>query len=118
MLHRGTAGAFWAATPEDQWQVGETRKAKIKSVWAEPYGDRRQELAFVLKDVDAADLEKRLDACLLTDEEMALGPEAWKGFAPAEPAKEHADHDHDHDHTHEAPAPFKGHSPEGGIHMN
>ena len=118
VLHRGTAGAFWAATPEDQWQVGETRKAKIKSVWAEPYGDRRQELAFVLKDVDAADLEKRLDACLLTDEEMALGPEAWKGFAPAEPAKEHADHDHDHDHTHEAPAPFKGHTPDGGIHMN
>ena len=121
VLHRGTAGAFWAATPEDQWDVGETRKEKIKSVWSEPYGDRRQELAFVLRDVDPADLEKRLDACLLTDEEMALGPEGWKAYAPAETPAAQTDHDHDHDHDHghdhDDAKPFKGHSPDGGIHM-
>ena len=122
VLHRGTAGAFWAATPEKDWDVGEVRKAKIKSVWSEPYGDRRQELAFVVHDIDPASLAERLDACLLTDEEMALGPEGWKALTPPD-AHEHAgeahthDNGHDHDHEHAAPGGFKGHTPEGGKHM-
>ncbi len=114
VLHRGTAGAFWAASPEKDWNVGDVRKAKIKSVWSEPYGDRRQELALVLHDLDPAALERLLDACLLTDEEMRIGPEGWKAFAPHDG---HAPAPAGDTHDHESPGAFKGHTPEGGKHM-
>jgi G3E family GTPase len=119
-FHHAMAGSFWAATPEGDWPVSDERKARIKTVWQEPFGDRRQELAFVVENLEREALEKRLDACLLTDDEMALGPEGWKklaGHAPHEPA--HHDHPH-HDHPHEPAArePFKGHSPAGGHHSN
>jgi G3E family GTPase len=122
VLHRGTAGAFWAATPEKDWDVGDARKAKIKSIWSEPHGDRRQEMAFVLHGLSAEALEKQLDACLLTDEEMATGPEGWKSLAPHDPVPGAPtdDHGHDHDHHDHDHAPvegFKGHTPEGGKHM-
>ena len=76
----------------------------------------------MVHDIDPASLAERLDACLLTDEEMALGPEGWKALTPPD-AHEHAgeahthDHGHDHDHEHAAPGGFKGHTPEGGKHM-
>lgn len=86
--HHGVAGAFWAAVPEEEWEVGDARRAKVKSVWQEPYGDRRQELVFIGTDLDRERMERRLDACLLTDEEMALGPEGWKCLADPFPAWE------------------------------
>ncbi len=42
------------------------------------YGDRRQELVFIGNGLDEVTLRARLDAALLTDEEMAAGPESWK----------------------------------------
>ena len=134
VFHHATGGSFWAATPEAEWPVGENRKAEIKSLWEEPFGDRRQELAFVVEGIDRATLEERLDACLLTDEELALGPSGWRTLdgspAPAGPAHAHSTHSQDHDahdhdahehaageHTHEH-VPFKGHSPAGGHHSN
>lgn len=122
-VHHAMAGSFWAATPEQDWPVSEARKAKIKTVWQEPFGDRRQELAFIVENLERETLEKRLDACLLTDEEMALGPEDWKrldGAAPhAEAQHGHGEHVHDngaHTHEHGAREAFKGHSPAGGHH--
>jgi len=124
ILHRGTAGAFWAATPEKDWEVSDGQRASIKAVWSDPWGDRRQELAFVLHETDRDALEKRLDACLLTDEEMALGPEGWKSFAAGEAhdAHESADpgqaHAHDHGaHDHDHGGGFKGHTIEGTRRM-
>jgi hypothetical protein len=66
------------------------------------YGDRRQELALLGVDLDRAALEACLDACLLTDAEMAAGPEAWAAYADPFPAWEDAfdDEDHGHDHGH------------------
>lgn len=99
VLHHGSTGSFWAATPEAEWQLGEARKAEIKAVWQEPHGDRRQELVLVGKGLDRAALEARLDACLLTDEEMALGPEGWKALRSGHDPHHGDDHDHDH-HDH------------------
>jgi G3E family GTPase len=122
-LRHATAGSFWAATPEKDWEVGLERRAKIKSVWQEPFGDRRQELGFLVESGKRAALEAQLDACLLTDEEMALGPEAWKTL----PGHDYHGHDHDHDHGHEhhghehhehAHEKFVGHTPHGGHHSN
>ena len=43
-----------------------------------PYGDRCQELVFIGKDLKHRVMQRILDTCLLTDEEMALGERAWQ----------------------------------------
>ncbi len=133
VFHHAIGGSFWAATPETEWTIGENRKAEIKALWEEPYGDRRQELAFVLDGLTQETLENKLDACLLTDSEMALGLDGWRAlggdlshgdavfFAErGAHSHEHGDHAHEHgDHAHEHYVPvFKGHTPAGGHHSN
>lgn len=53
---------------------------EYRDVWQEPYGDRRQEMVFIGTDMDEAACRAGLQAALLTDEEMAQGASAWKGF--------------------------------------
>ena len=53
-------------------------RARIDARWREPYGDRRQELVLIGEDLDEAALRARLDACLLSDEEMGLGQLGWR----------------------------------------
>lgn len=80
-LTHEAAGFWWAATPEDKRPVNEEWwETGVLPVWDEQFGDRRQELVFIGIDMDAAALRARLDECLLTDQEMALGPEHWKCF--------------------------------------
>ncbi|MFO7704867.1 MAG: GTP-binding protein, partial [Halopseudomonas sp.] len=40
----------------------------------------RQELVFIGQHIDFAQLARELDACLLTDAEMAAGAEAWQAL--------------------------------------
>ena len=42
-----------------------------------PWGDRRQELVFIGKDLNHEIIQKLLDKCLLQDDEMELGPRQW-----------------------------------------
>ena len=42
------------------------------------YQDRRQEIVFIGHRMKEAAIQTLLDQCLLTEEEMALGPDKWK----------------------------------------
>ena len=75
------AGFWWDAVPETQWPEDEVRKAAIRADWQAPYGDRRQELVLIGMEMDEAGLRTAFDRCLLTDAEMALGPDVWRTFA-------------------------------------
>ena len=49
----------------------------VEGQWQEPWGDRRQEIVFIGVEMDEAWLRLQLEACLLTDGEMAKGVKAW-----------------------------------------
>lgn len=55
-----------------------------------PFQDRRQELVLITIGGNREALEAMLDSALLTDEELAQGPEAWKNYPDAFPAWEKA----------------------------
>jgi len=57
----------------NQPQVQDILKDFVK-----PWGDRRQEIVVIGAGISEAEITKLLDACLLSDEEMKAGPEAWK----------------------------------------
>lgn len=75
------AGVWWAATPKPQWPADEEWRAGVMRSWTEPYGDRRQELVFIgTPEMDKQQTIAKLDACLLTGQEMGLGPKLWAGL--------------------------------------
>lgn len=84
MRHAG-AGRWLAAVPREQWPEDAAALAQALADWAEPYGDRRQELVFIGQNVDESRLRAELDACLLTDAELAAGPDAWRLYPDAFP---------------------------------
>ena len=110
VLSAQPGGEWWAEAPKEDWPVDDPEMIRqIEAVWQEPFGDRRQELVLIGQEMDAEFTKKTLDACLLTDEEFAAGPDAWMAFAdPFESwdqnemfeAEDDHDHDCDHDHDH------------------
>ena len=55
-------GTWWASVPEAKWPPN--ARPYIERHWAEPYGDRRQELVFIGAGIDWPHLSARLDAAL------------------------------------------------------
>lgn len=87
MLRHEAAGAWWAAVRREDWPQDSTWRATIRKSFKSPYGDRRQEIVFIgTKGMDRKELSRRLDACLLTDAEMAMGPILWARFPDPFPA--------------------------------
>lgn len=70
-------GVWMAATPRDDWPDEADILAGIEADWEEPWGDRRQEVVIIGMDLDEPVFRSQMEALLLTDEEMAGGPEAW-----------------------------------------
>ncbi len=71
-------GFWWAAVPKPHWPDVESIRVEIEKRWNDEVGDCRQELVFIGIDMDEIDLYEALQACLLTDEEMAHGIDAWR----------------------------------------
>jgi G3E family GTPase len=93
------AGGLWtAAIPQDDWPDDPVERAEILQQWEAPFGDRRQELVFIGIKMNRERIVHALDACLLTDEEMTLGPAKWAElpdpFGEWKTATEVSAHDH------------------------
>ena len=71
-------GVWWAAVPKKDWPQEPDALAVIRGRWQEPHGDAQQELVMIGMDMDEATLRRRLDACLLSDAELALGEDGWR----------------------------------------
>ena len=78
LMRYGFAGRWWRFVPKSQWPQDAESTAGIMKNWSADSGDCRQELVFIGQNIDFTQLTAELDACLLTDEEMALGEEGWR----------------------------------------
>ncbi|WP_020181567.1 zinc metallochaperone GTPase ZigA [Methylotenera sp. 1P/1] len=74
------AGFWWAATPNAYWPEDEAAFFNIKARWQDPYGDRQQELVVIGIEMHQEAITMAFDACLLTEDEIALGMAQWATF--------------------------------------
>ncbi|UTO18493.1 zinc metallochaperone GTPase ZigA [Acinetobacter sp. Z1] len=80
MARHGVAGYWWAAVPDEHWPEDQSSRDAIEKSWDDLTGDARQEIVLIGMDMDQAALTAQFDACLLTDDEMALGAKEWELF--------------------------------------
>ena len=80
------AGRWYAALPKEQWPEDEAEYQRLQGSWDPEYGDRTQELVLIGRKMDRSALEARLDACLLTEEELRPGLAAWRTASDPFPA--------------------------------
>jgi G3E family GTPase len=91
VLSVGGSGEWLAAIDPGERAADPELAAVAREAWAEPYGDRRQELVFIGAGIDRERIEAELRACLLNEAELALGPAAWASIDDPFPAWEPVD---------------------------
>mmetsp|Transcript_154072 Transcript_154072/g.287169 ORF Transcript_154072/g.287169 Transcript_154072/m.287169 type:complete len:933 (-) Transcript_154072:545-3343(-) len=93
------AGApWWASIPRTEWPEG--LEHDIQPLWNDRFGDRQNEFVCIGSDMDHSEVLAALRRCLLTDEELQLGPDTWSKWEDPWSCLELADeHEHAHDHT-------------------
>ncbi len=79
LIRHGYIGRWWRFIPDEYWPTDYRRDA-ITDKWDEMVGDCRQEIVFIGQGIDVDALVAQLDACLLTDDEIGLGIDAWARF--------------------------------------
>lgn len=77
IAHYGLAGMFWKAIPKEHWPDEPAFRQRILEKWQEPFGDMRQELVFIGQNMDEAEIRRALDDCLLDDDQLQAGLDAW-----------------------------------------
>ena len=90
IAHYGFAGLFWKAIPKENWPTDAENLAAIEAVWSEPFGDMRQELAFIGQGLQQERMIEALDKCLLNDDEIVQGKAFWASLNDPFPAWEDA----------------------------
>ncbi|OCT53067.1 CobW/HypB/UreG, nucleotide-binding domain containing protein [Cladophialophora carrionii] len=120
MLTLQGGGPWFCVLDDAHWpDDAETRKS-IEADFAEPWGDRRQELVFIGETLDHDGLTAHFNSCLLTDTEMRTWEKIMRSSADLEVVhdklanvfedgfedwpellhdEEHEDNDHGHPHT-------------------
>lgn len=73
-------GNWWVTLPNSEYPDDPAIVRDIQRQFVGEYGDRRQELVVIGIGINAPKIKAALDACLLTDAEMALGEAAWAAF--------------------------------------
>lgn len=73
----GPAGYWLAAMPEAEQRGILESEPSLRSKWDPTWGDRMNEIVIIGIDMDREKIERQLDACLLTPEEMKLD---WSRF--------------------------------------
>jgi len=71
-------GFWWDAIPKNEWPEEKEAIESINKLFEGKYGDRRQEIVLIGKDMDKDFLIEKFNECLLTEEEMKLGIKKWK----------------------------------------
>ncbi|MAK29032.1 zinc metallochaperone GTPase ZigA [Acinetobacter sp.] len=77
MARHGMAGTWGAATEPENWPRDDQSLAEIEKHWDEKVGDARQEIVMIGMDMNQDTLIQGFNECLLSDDEMALGPDGW-----------------------------------------
>nr|WP_175800275.1 GTP-binding protein [Burkholderia anthina] len=73
----GYVGRWWRFVPPSDWPHDDYRRDGVLKKWEEPVGDCRQEIVFIGQAVDRVRLQRELDACLLSVDEIDAGPDSW-----------------------------------------
>lgn len=81
MMRYSCAGQWWASVPRADWPQDAESLKSIAEKWQDEVGDCRQELVFIGQNINFNQLEASLNACLLTDDELAQGPATWQQWA-------------------------------------
>ena len=68
----------WLDAVDDPTPAHPARREHADRTWDPYYGDRSQDIVLTSLDRELDELVFRLDACLLTDDELALGPDVWR----------------------------------------
>jgi len=87
-----SAGRWWAV--RDAQARDREMPERTRNEWQEPFGDRRQSFAVMARGVGRDALQLQLDGCLVTDEEMAGGPDSWRDLP--DPFPSWSAHGHTH----------------------
>lgn len=74
----GYVARWWNFIEQSQWPQDEYRLQSIMTKWNSIVGDCRQELVFIGQDLDIPALQRELDHCLLSVQEIAAGPSTWQ----------------------------------------
>ena len=76
IAHYGFAGMFWKAVPKENWPDDQEYLASIEKQWVEPFGDMR-ELVFIGQGLNQKMMIKKLNDCLLNEQDVLKGRSYW-----------------------------------------
>ncbi|MEM6317453.1 MAG: GTP-binding protein [Bacteroidota bacterium] len=82
-LRADSAGVWWDSMPyreRTRYLAFVENQQEIESDWSATFGDRKNEIVIIGQDLDEREITAALEACLLTDEELATG--RWKKGYP------------------------------------
>ena len=79
LVRHEAMGFWWSSVPKERWPDHPEWRRHLAEKWDPVYGDRRQEIVFIGTGMDEAALRRRLDACLVGEQDaLAMQLDDWK----------------------------------------